>query len=422
MILYTLDILVGFFANVFRVYVIKRWISVFFNNKDYSWKVKNSLYMIFCLETSLIYNLYHHPILNIFANITGLILVIYPYKARTIHKALVILLIYGINAIVDSLVVISFMKYSIGDNIWQVYECITSLILLLIVLIFEKTLQIQQDNELPLFYQITLGFIPILSIGIIYYVLQNVSEMKLMTLCIITGFFIINILIFYLYTSLIQYYSGYLEKKTFEQMVDIYKYQLNLVEESRSREKALRHDMKHHIIELKSMAKDIDNKKMQNYLNDMEKFMLNPKEHVSTGNPNIDGVLNYLLQEADRSLNTVNIKINIPEHMFSNDFKLCVIIGNLIDNAIQAAKKTNEKYLEINMQLNQGILFIFVENSYCGNIIKENEDLITTQKDMVIHGIGLKNVRKIIELYGGELNLNYNKNHFTAKVLLFVSK
>ena len=61
--------------------------------------------------------------------------------------------------------------------------------------------------------------------------------------------------------------------------------------------KKLRHDIKHHLIELSAMAQQNENKDMLKYLEEMNKFMLNPAEKVSTGNREIDGILNYMLRQ-----------------------------------------------------------------------------------------------------------------------------
>ena len=67
-----------------------------------------------------------------------------------------------------------------------------------------------------------------------------------------------------------------------EQMVEVYSYQLDVARESQKQVNSLRHDMKHHIIELQSMLKNTNNPEIIKYLQDMEKFMLNPKEYHGT--------------------------------------------------------------------------------------------------------------------------------------------
>ncbi len=195
----------------------------------------------------------------------------------------------------------------------------------------------------------------------------------------------------------------------------------DIARESEERVKALRHDIKHHIIELSAMARKNNNDEMAAYLTEMQEFMLNPKEYASTGNKEIDGVLNYMLQKANTALKQVDVQINIPEGMYLNDFNICVILGNLVDNAVRAASKSEEKRLTIKIQVKQEVLFIFIENSYSGEIIEKTDTLQTTQKDPAIHGIGLENVKKVVAANGGEIKIEYTENRFCVQVLLYLS-
>ena len=99
------------------------------------------------------------------------------------------------------------------------------------------------------------------------------------------------------------------------------------------------------------------------YLKEMEEAVVNPKEHVCTGNYKIDGILNYMLEKAENELKKVEVKVKIPEWLHMDTFDLVIIIGNLLDNAIEAARQTDEKYLSFKMTLEKGVLFIDVANS-----------------------------------------------------------
>lgn len=231
----------------------------------------------------------------------------------------------------------------------------------------------------------------------------------------------INILIFYLYQSLVRFYSSRMNEQVFKQMLEVYSYQLDIVRESEERMKAMRHDIKHHILELSALARKSSNEEMEAYLNEMQEFMLNPKEYASTGNREIDGVLNYLLQKADTVLDQVDVQINIPENMCLNNFNICVILGNLVDNGVREASRSEEKRLAIKIQVRQEVLFIFVENSYSGEVIEKKDKLQTTQKDPGIHGIGLENVKKVVAANGGEIKIEYTENRFYVHVLLYLS-
>ena len=346
-----------------------------------------------------------------------------PYRIKRTKKCLAVFTIYVINALVDSVVILSLTRYVLGQPVNQVYECITSLILLFIIDIrIQNTTEYEKENSLPALNMAALLMVPVVSIAYIYYLVIVVHKMKEIVIFAALALLFINILIFYLYHSLLKFYSARMNEQVFKQMLEVYSYQLDVARESEERVKALRHDIKHHIIELSAMAKNNNDDDMIKYLSGMKEFMLNPKEYSNTGNREIDGVLNYMLQKANRTLKQVDVQINIPEDLYLNNFNICVILGNLVDNAVREASKSEEKQLTIKMQIKQELLLIFIENSYSGKILEKKNGLQTTQTELAIHGIGLENVKKVVIDNGGEIKIDYTSNRFCVQVLLYMSR
>lgn len=77
--------------------------------------------------------------------------------------------------------------------------------------------------------------------------------------------------------------------------------------------RALCHDMKHHMNELKILAAKGETGVIEEYINDMQDFISNPNEIVSSGNLEIDSVMNYLLRRAKEELRTVNVNVRLPK-------------------------------------------------------------------------------------------------------------
>ncbi len=384
-------------------------------------EVGGLLYVLGWALTSLVSFCFSSPAMNILSNVTSLFIIFLPYQIKWTRKCLAVFAIYVINALVDSIVILSLTTYVVGESVNQIYECITSLILLFIAMLLERKTRAEKEIELPLPYMVALLLVPVASIVYIYILVITVHEIKAIVILSAVTLLFINILLFYLYHSLLKFYSSQMNERVFEQMLEVYSYQLDIARESEERVKALRHDIKHHIIELSAMARKNNNDEMAAYLTEMQEFMLNPKEYASTGNKEIDGVLNYMLQKANTALKQVDVQINIPEGMYLNDFNICVILGNLVDNAVRAASKSEEKRLTIKIQVKQEVLFIFIENSYSGEIIEKTDTLQTTQKDPAIHGIGLENVKKVVAANGGEIKIEYTENRFCVQVLLYLS-
>ena len=171
--------LLGLLANGVRFYAIKRFIDIFLSKEECRWKYNGGLYCVACCWTSFIYELFKSPTWNVLANLAGLMLVIFPYKINRSRKFLLIFMIYIVNVLVDSIVVLPFTKYIVGKPFNQVYECVTSLIILLIAFILEKTISIEHDTNLPILYRIVLVLVPIISAVYIYYMGMTASRLKI---------------------------------------------------------------------------------------------------------------------------------------------------------------------------------------------------------------------------------------------------
>ena len=413
--------IIALLANALRFYALKHFVCIFAPKETCRWKHVFILYFIGWGWTSLISLRFSSPALNIIANVASLFIIFFPYQLKWTKKCLAVFIIYVINALVDSVVILSLTTYVAGETVNQIYECITSFLLLFIAMLLERTTRAEKEIELPLSNMAALLLVPVISIIYIYYLVITAYEIKEIAIFAALTLLFINILIFYLYQSLLKFYSSRMNEQVFKQMLEVYSYQLDIARESEERIRALRHDIKHHIIELSTLARKSNNDEMTAYLNEMQEFMLNPKEYASSGNREIDGVLNYLLQKANTVLNQVDVQLHIPENLSLNHFDLCVILGNLVDNAVREASKSEEKKLSIKLQVRQEVLFIFIENSYAGELIEKEDTLRTTQKDSGIHGIGLENVKKVVAANGGEIKIEYTKNRFYVHVLLYLS-
>jgi len=154
--------------------------------------------------------------------------------------------------------------------------------------------------------------------------------------------------------------------------MQVYASQLDAILQNEERIKILQHDMKHHMNELKLMANKHDVVEIQEYIDHMEDFIQNPNEIVDSGNVEIDSVLNYMLQKARRELKNVIANVMMPEKI-KHSFDINVLLGNLLENAIEAARQTEEKYLRVDIILKRGILKIQIENTFMSeNLLKRS--------------------------------------------------
>lgn len=270
-------------------------------------------------------------------------------------------------------------------------------------------------HEIDKLYLATILTVPIGSILVGILTMYQYSIKTITVAFILISF---NLLIFYMYDSLQKNYEVIYEKKLLEQAVKAQHSELELLQESQNRIRYLQHDFKNHLISIVNYAKKADNQGLIHYIEDGLGFLSFHQQFVDTGNSEIDSILNYKLQEMKNKNVHLKCSITIPKDLKINVFDLNIILGNLLNNAIEAIEKAERKYFFINIYFEKNILFIHIENTYDGNIIKEKETLMTTKEEKQLRGLGLKSVSSILEKYDGDIIYDYNDIYFITDVML----
>ena len=415
------DIITALSTNLFRTFIIKKFMSVFFPALVENKKRENFFYFLFYFVTVSIYLAFHFPLANIAANILMLYVITQLYEGEQKKKILVTILIYGINMICDILSVYSFSNYVIGEKHIAIVAYVTVLLISICEFIIERFFVKNREKEFTPPYWNVLILIPIISIVILFILLMNNLNNQIILVSVSAGILFINMLIFYLYNALMDIYIKLEENVLFERKLESYANQLDVLMQSEEKISALRHDMKHHLNELLIMAKrnEDNNHEITDYIQNMQMFMENKSEYSNSGNKEVDSILNYMLNKAQEVLEEVEYKINIPKEVNVRLFDLNVILGNLLENAIQAASHSKEKKLFLLMKFEKGMLFINVRNTYEGGLIKNGKDYLTTKKKVEQHGIGLKNVERVINSYHGNIEISDTDNIFDVKIMLY---
>lgn len=413
------DIITTLSANLFRTFITKKFMAIFFSIESIKCENETPMYMLFFIATSLIHLLFHFPPANILTNILMIYIISQVYEGDQKKKILVTMLIYGINMICDVFSVYLFSNYSLGEAYNQISAYVTVLLISICEFVIERSaVKKKYASFTPPYWNIMM-LIPVLSIGILFVLIMNNLNNRVILITVSAGILIINMLIFYLYNALMDTYLKLEEKNLFERQVESYANQLDILMQSEEKIRALRHDMKHHLNELSIMAHREENQEIINYIKNMQAFMTNTKEYLNSGNQNIDSVLNYMLNRAKENLSKVEYKVNIPAEISIPLFDLNVIFGNLLENAIQAAENSREKWLSLLVYYKKGMLFIETKNSYEHNMIKKEGRYLTTKTDIGEHGIGLQNVKKVVNSYHGSMEISDENGIFAVKIMLY---
>lgn len=416
------NFLIFIFTNFFRTYVSVRFFGVFLERKSGkgNHNLRLSAFFACFLLTSAGYLLFQDRNVNIVTNIVGMFLIALTFEGNVKSRLVAVCIIYFFHMICDVMVVFFFGYYDANSDMNEYLGMMTVLFVTICEILAEKIVNRRKRVSFLSPYWPVLLFIPSFSMVMIYFLLYaRIEEHVIITIqgsCLL----IINIIAFFLYGTMEEAYFANIENHSLLQTYKNYKNQLEIIMDSQEQLRSFQHDMKYHLRDLLSMSQKQNIKEMTAYLEEMTTLISNPNEYVYSGNKEIDSNLNYLLKVANQKLKTVSVKLTIPEFHHMSFVDVNIILSNLLDNAILASERTEEKYLKLDMSVRKTLLYIDVENSYDGILKSEKGRLLTTNQNKELHGYGLKNVNKIVKKYQGALNIHYTESRFSVNIMLYL--
>ena len=180
-----------------------------------------------------------------------------------------------------------------------------------------------------------------------------------------------------------------------------------------------RHDYRSHIQTMKAHAAQGDWAAVGAYLDTLETDLATVDTVVKTGNPMADAILNSKISLARSKGIPVRADASVPVKLNISELDLCVILGNLFDNAIEAslALPEEERLIRVYMDMKGTQLYISCTNFTAGGRQRKREGRFRSTKGEG-HGFGLVRMDAIIERLGGYLTRNSEEGAFTTEILL----
>ena len=291
----------------------------------------------------------------------------------------------------------------------------------------------KKDNvEIPRYYWYWILLVYSIS-GINLLVIFNISlilnELNLgiqhLTITISLGSLAIVIITYYIFIKLNSFYK---ERNSYR-IVEIKNQMLKKEMEERERMyegvKKLQHDFKNHIICIEKLLEKGQFQLANEYVKDLKEEVIETYTWIKTGNHAVDAILNLKKSEGAQKKIEMDMKINIPDNLTIKPLDLCTILGNALDNSIEAnerLKSQDKRYIDLKINPYKDYLFIEILNPSSINPIGEDGKLKTTKKDKENHGFGMKSIEAVVEKYKGILHYEYNDGKFILNIMLPIGK
>lgn len=369
------------------------------------------------------YFLIHNIWFNMAVSLAAFFVVVRIIYSDSLKSVLVITFFIYLTGMGTEILLLFFVRYlewPLNENTEMVYAIISRLICFCIIKIVSLLVKKKRNVELNFQDWMEVFIVPAGSIWVLL-TLMNAGPFSGQASSFVAAFIIllINIVTYYLYDKSKETEEKRVREKVLEKQCEYYvrqnKESQKLWEELRN----FRHDIKQHYL-LEKMLIDAGNySKLERYCNESLKLVTKGKLVSNTGNLYMDSIINYKAELAAQFKIEFVVKASAPRNSEMNAEDLCICLGNLLDNAIEAlAEYKGEKVIKVKLKADRGNLFINVTNPY-QTVKKEKGRYLSHKTDNGEHGLGLMIVRQIADKYKGQMQIHDENGIFDVAVLLY---
>ena len=210
-------------------------------------------------------------------------------------------------------------------------------------------------------------------------------------------------------------------KRTYIKLVEIQEEQAKRhLEEVRSIHQEMRgykHDFHHHLQTLKGQLEAGEVDRAIAYIEALDKDLQNVDTLLKTGNVTVDDILSAKLAQARSEGIPVTVEANLPPELTLTDVELSIVLGNLLDNAIEACREAaGDRFIRLSLRMKGRMLYFYLLNA-AGKKKPTLGSLFKTGKTGA-HGFGLHRAETILEKHGGWVKYNSEEGAFTSEFLV----
>lgn len=434
-----------FFWGIYEYLLSLIEVILFYGFLDYTLKrnrqVKNIYYyssivllsiFIFALTQVNIYS-----ILRIFIMYIIFLFIAYKLFQGNIKGKFLFVTIFYFFLIFTDILSVNIISYFVGRDIGNIIINQTwarllfsqiSKILLFIILKIIKDYYKASESEIPPYYWYWILFICFMSIVnllVIFYISMILNDynvgMQNLMVSISLGSLLIVAMTYYIFIKLNEFYDERSNYKIIEIKNELLSKAIEEKEKVYKEIRRINHDFKNHVICIENLIKEGKSESAIKYINNLQNKAFKTYTWINTGNDVVDAVLNQKKSEASSKNINMDVKVSIPKDIGIEPLDLCTILGNALDNSIEANEKIQDeaqRYIKVIMNPYKDYLFIEISNPSIINPIDEDGKLRTTKKDKENHGFGIKSIESVVEKYNGMLSYEYVNGKFILNIMV----
>lgn len=296
--------------------------------------------------------------------------------------------------------------------------------------------QKKRELEMSSFAIFILSIIPMFSCYILYVWFyldawdahaQTLTEpnelLRILELTTVLSIAAINIVTFILYDYMLNRSRKLFEQQGLLQQAELTQIHNEELQSLYRETRAWRHDYGNHLQAIEAFARDDQNEALQKYVGELKGSLDKINSRINSGNELVDAILNTKMSYAEEK----NIAFEVDINASVGDIPLTLLdstslVGNLVDNAIEACQRISDPLLErrivLSISRTKDQLIIYIENTTENSPVINGKDEFVSSKKEGDHGIGTKQINEVVKKYGGQIDRVIEKNSFETLITL----
>lgn len=225
--------------------------------------------------------------------------------------------------------------------------------------------------------------------------------------------------IFIYYQELLERDNKIKDLETQKKIESIDKTYFEILEKNNEDLKIFTHDIKNHLMHISSLS---ESEEVKNYVNDLCGTVTSFGNKIVSKNKTLDIIINKYSVLCENKNIKLNFDTKTENLLFVEPTDLSTILNNLLDNAVEASEKSQEKFANVKISLNEHNTKVLTIINSCDNEpVTSNGKLVTTKENSSGHGLGIKSVKRTLKNYNGDIEWFYDKDKKEFKVIVLFS-
>lgn len=410
-------------------YVMYEYFKIFFERKN----IKGIFLYIYFISVLVQFALRYVPddmaYIRLITTILFLFTISFFYIGGMGEKIVFSLLFAAMSMFGEAIVGCAVLAFGIEkEKQGDIWGIVTYFILLIIVKVLQWFFKNESIYQLSWKTNLKMMILPIGSMFLTHRIFYAQYEMGIKgfypnTIFSIVILFGLNVIVFNIYIQLSENLELQRKNAIYEKEFQLLERNMHEKESMMQEIRVKRHDLKHQMLNLLALLQKGEYGKLESDMKQMAELeSLNGLFVVNTQNSIIDSFVNNQYAVAKEKGIDFQVKIDVPAELPFAGEDLCVILGNALDNAIEACERgqVSKPWISIKLIYDGANLLMTLENSFDGTIRKNKKGMqISRKANSQQHGIGTYSIQRVVQKYHGYYHIEVMEKEYHLEIILY---